>query len=523
MLEGNPIALVHRTDADAWVDAMRQMGRRIPDRQARLQPILRLLANDQTPATDIAQVRVLRLLVSLGGDDEALDAVRKRVNSPVEAIQDAAVRALTEWPDAAAFPELQKIAADERMSRTHRTLAERAVEKMRSAWSRYSALVYMNCGDEKVAEGKGGVRLRVTNAERYVYQDTTEGVVFFSGNDVHAEITGLTDGKNYLLGFTWWDYDGNGRVQSVSVNGRTVLDKTPLPNFKDKREPAAVMSVVVPGELIRGGKADVRFKREGPSNAVVSEMWWGEAPEGMEAKLPEPPPLVAVKANGGAPKKLLIITGMEHHNGWKQTTPLLVAGFAEDKRLEISVSEDPLVMTKPEVLAKYDGFVLHYNNSDKNPSPPGALENLLKAVEEGGKGLVLVHFASGAFYDWGAEKVDASFTRIAGRVWNPKFRAHDAHGTFTVNIADKEHPITKGLGDFDILDELYTCLDGEVPIHVLATAVSKEDQKVYPMAFVLTPGKGRSFHCALGHDPRAFNAKALELFRRGALWTVGLE
>jgi type 1 glutamine amidotransferase len=214
---------------------------------------------------------------------------------------------------------------------------------------------------------------------------------------------------------------------------------------------------------------------------------------------------------------------MEHHNNWKQNTPTLTAAFAEDKRLEISVSENPEIMTKPEVLAKYDGFVLYYNNSDKNPSPPGALENLIKAVEEGGKGLVLVHFASGAFYDWGTEKVDAAFTRIAGRVWNPKFRAHDAHGTFTVNIADKEHQITKGLSDFETVDELYTCLDGEVPIHVLATAVSKEDQKVYPMAFVLTPGKGRSFHCALGHDAKAFNEKALELFRRGALWTVGIE
>ncbi|MCL2104316.1 MAG: ThuA domain-containing protein [Kiritimatiellaeota bacterium] len=321
-----------------------------------------------------------------------------------------------------------------------------------------------------------------------------------------------------------------------------VLGPTPLPNFKDKKEGAAVLSVSVPGALVKGGKADIRFKKEGDtSNAVVSEVWVGaedKPPAGIPATpfqkgAEDKPPAAAredarppeVRANGGAPKRILILTGLEHHENWRENTPTLTAAFAEDKRLEISVSEDPGVMSSPETLAKYDGFVLYYNNNtvEKRPPPAGALDNLIRAVEEGGKGLVLVHFASGAFYDWGTEKVDAAFARIAGRVWNPKLRAHDPHGTFTVNIADKGHPITRGLADFETVDELYTCLDGEAPIHVVASAVSKVDQKVYPMAFVLNPGKGRTFHCALGHDAQAFNEKTLELFRRGAMWTVGIE
>ena len=510
-------------DGDTWEEAVKQMGRRMTDRKERMTPILNLLNANDDDLPDVIRAALLRLLVPLGGDDEALAAVRARVDSPVETIRDAAVRALTEWPDAAAFPDLQKIAADEGASKTHRTLAERAVERMRVSWSRYAALAYLNCGGaEKEAAGKSGVKLRVANGDAWVFQEGAEGTVFYSGTEVQAEATGLKDGKNALLGFTWWDYDGNGRVQSVWVNGRMVLAPTALPDFKAKREGAAVVTVVVPGELIKGGKADIRFKREAASNALVSEVWVGEAPEGAEAKLPEPPPLAAVKANPGAPKKILILTGLEHHNNWKQNTPRLTAAFAEDKRLEVSVSEDPMVMTMPEVLAKYDGFVLYYNNSDKKPSPAGALETLAKAVGEG-RGLVLVHFASGAFYDWGTEKVDPAFTKIAGRVWNPKLRGHDPHGTFTVNIADKEHPVTKGLADFETVDELYTCLEGDVPIHVVATAVSKVDQKVYPIAFVLNPGKGRTFHCALGHDEKAFTAKPLELFRRGTLWSVGLE
>jgi type 1 glutamine amidotransferase/HEAT repeat protein len=242
----------------------------------------------------------------------------------------------------------------------------------------------------------------------------------------------------------------------------------------------------------------------------------GAQPELPRSENPE------VRANAGAPKKILILTGMEHHNNWKQITPILVEAFAKDKRLEVSVSEQPALMTKADVLSKYDGYVMLYNNSDKKPSPEGALENLKKAVE-GGKGLVLVHFSSGAFHDWTSNTGSQVFAEIAGRVWNPKFRGHDRQGTFTVNIVDKDHFITKGMSDYAQTDELYTCLDGTVPIHVVASAVSNVDQKVYPLAFVLNPGKGRTFHCALGHCPKAFNEPTLELFKRGVQWSIGMD
>jgi type 1 glutamine amidotransferase len=130
---------------------------------------------------------------------------------------------------------------------------------------------------------------------------------------------------------------------------------------------------------------------------------------------------------------------------------------------------------------------------------------------------VLVHFACGAFQGW------PEFAKIAGRAWDPKLRGHDPHGKFTVEIAKPDHPITRGLKPFETIDELYTCLAGDAPIEVLATAKSKVDQKDYPMAFVLRYGKGRVFHCVLGHDARALSGDAVqELYRRGTAWTVGL-
>ena len=80
----------------------------------------------------------------------------------------------------------------------------------------------------------------------------------------------------------------------------------------------------------------------------------------------------------------------------------------------------------------------------------------------------------------------------------------------------------KGISDFRITDELYTCLDGQHDIEVLAEAKSSVDGKMYPMAFVFTEGKGRGFHTVLGHDAKAFEAPELTtMLQNAALWCSG--
>jgi type 1 glutamine amidotransferase len=131
---------------------------------------------------------------------------------------------------------------------------------------------------------------------------------------------------------------------------------------------------------------------------------------------------------------------------------------------------------------------------------------------------MLLHFACGAWQDW------PQFRDVVGRVYDPKARPHDPHGRFRVDIADPQHPITKGMAAFETTDELYTCLTGDAPIHNVATARSKVDGKDYPMAFVLDYGKGRVFHTVLGHDVHAItNSTVPELLRRGCAWAAGLK
>ena len=216
------------------------------------------------------------------------------------------------------------------------------------------------------------------------------------------------------------------------------------------------------------------------------------------------------------PAKVLVLTGCEypgHH--WKETAPLLAKFLATDPRLATSLNQDPNFLASPK-LFDYDAVVLNYMNWQTPDPGPNARANLKKYVASG-KGLVLVHFACGAFQGW------PDFTEIAGRVWDPKLRPHDPYGKFTVEIADLSHPVTKGMRPFETTDELYTCMTGNTPIHVLAEATSKVDKKVYPMAFVHEYGKGRVFLCTLGHDVQSLSADGVqELYRRGTCWTVQL-
>jgi uncharacterized protein len=217
------------------------------------------------------------------------------------------------------------------------------------------------------------------------------------------------------------------------------------------------------------------------------------------------------------PRRVMIVTGEDYEgHKWQETAPVLQKQLVQDRRLQVEVTEDLGFLRSPD-LHGCQAVVMHFKNYD--PALPGAegYQNLVKFVRAGG-GLVLVHFACGAFQEF------KDFGTLAGRVWDPQLRGHDPHGKFRVEIADQQHPITRGLSGFETTDELYTCLTGDTPITVLAQSRSNVDGKDYPMAFVLNFGQGRVFHCLLGHDVASLEGPEVgRLYRRGCAWAAGLE
>ena len=96
--------------------------------------------------------------------------------------------------------------------------------------------------------------------------------------------------------------------------------------------------------------------------------------------------------------------------------------------------------------------------------------------------------------------------------------AHDQD--MNVTVADKEHPITKGVKDFKIHDEVYDKYYVAPDVKVLLTTDHpKNDPKI---AWVTQYGKSRVFYLMLGHDHLAWdNASFRQLLAQGIQWAAG--
>ena len=137
-------------------------------------------------------------------------------------------------------------------------------------------------------------------------------------------------------------------------------------------------------------------------------------------------------------------------------------------------------------------LVLNFGFWDEPDPSEQAKAGLLNYVKNGGN-VVALHFACSSFQEW------KEYGNLLGRVWVKGVGGHGPYGEFTVNIKDTEHPITKGLKDFNTEDELYAKLTGDEPITVLATADSDWSGKTEPIVFVKSYGKGRVLQNVLGH------------------------
>jgi type 1 glutamine amidotransferase len=96
---------------------------------------------------------------------------------------------------------------------------------------------------------------------------------------------------------------------------------------------------------------------------------------------------------------------------------------------------------------------------------------------------------------------------------------------FTVKFTDREHPVTRGLADFRIYDELYHSLRMRPGVHVLATAFDDPKNggtgKDEPMMWTVGYGSGRVFHTVLGHDVAAMQTPGfVSSFVRGSEWAA---
>jgi len=229
--------------------------------------------------------------------------------------------------------------------------------------------------------------------------------------------------------------------------------------------------------------------------------------------------LAVLASTATAKINVLIITGDDagSHN-WKEIAPATKELLVASGKFDVTVRETITALDNADDLKKYDLIYLAMFNAKTPTASDAGKQNLLDFVQ-GGKGFVVAHLASASFKEWG------EFKKLCGRYWGTTEKGKAGHGprsVFKVKIADKDNPITKGLEDFDQDDELYAKLQGDVPIHVLATADSDWSKQTEPLAFTLNYGQGRVFHHTFGHDGKAIQTpEVAKLIVQGTAWAAG--
>lgn len=171
-----------------------------------------------------------------------------------------------------------------------------------------------------------------------------------------------------------------------------------------------------------------------------------------------------------------------------------------------SVSELPAALR--------DAGLLVVNASADRSEPiaeDGDFARVLESFLARGGSLLATHSATIAFPGLPAWRSTIGASWETGRTFHPPI------GPARVRRA-ADHPITEGLGDFEIHDERYTDLDlvdggGE------ALYVHEEGGAVHPLVWARTVGRSRVVYDALGHDARSYESpEHAELLRRAAAW-----
>jgi type 1 glutamine amidotransferase len=229
------------------------------------------------------------------------------------------------------------------------------------------------------------------------------------------------------------------------------------------------------------------------------------------------------------PIKALIITGDTHPaHDWRATTPALKDVIAEPGKVDVDVTTTPTRDLTDANLAKYDVLILNYLNYKKPAESPETTwtdankDAFLKAIRDDGKGLVVIHHASGSF----ARPNWAEFEKVVGG-WRTQGFHGPAH-VFTVKKSSETHPISAGApAEFTHeIDELYQNSLLPPGSTVLATAYSDPSKprgtgKDEAVIWVTPYGKGRVFENVLGHDVKAITDPGFRAWtRRGVAWAA---
>src|SRR5690625_714065 len=153
------------------------------------------------------------------------------------------------------------------------------------------------------------------------------------------------------------------------------------------------------------------------------------------------------------------------------------------------------------------------DDDDRFPEPARLRAAVAAFTARGGPTLV-VHTGSNTFYE------TPRWAELIGGRWVPGTSMHPPLGEAVIQVLDDAHPITAGLGQLQVRDELYCHL--EVAATARPLAVHEYQGRQHPLLWVHEHDGVRVVYNALGHDGQAYaGTDRRELLRREVQWLLG--
>lgn len=209
------------------------------------------------------------------------------------------------------------------------------------------------------------------------------------------------------------------------------------------------------------------------------------------------------------------------HGGHDFETNQFFAMFRANRDIDFKVVQHPAVQAwfNPDRAREYDVLVFY----DMWQEITNEAKEGLTAVLNSGKGLVALHHCLASFPKWeeyariiGGRYHAGKWTRNGVEMPASTYQ-HDVQ--MNVRIADKEHPVTRGLKDFTILDEIYGGFEVKPESHVLLTTDTPGSGR--DIAWCKTYGDARVVYIQLGHDHHAYeNPNYRQLVGKAIQWVA---
>jgi type 1 glutamine amidotransferase len=215
------------------------------------------------------------------------------------------------------------------------------------------------------------------------------------------------------------------------------------------------------------------------------------------------------------PIRILVITG--GHNYQVEQFNQMLAGLGGN--ITFTVAELPAAYDNllPENRSKYDVLVFYHMWQQITDEQAKVFADCISQ----GKPLVVLHHSICAYDDWPeyfniiGGKYFHKPTIVKGKEYAACSYIHDLH--FKVSISNPDHPVTKGIKEFEIFDETYKGYYVEDGVTPLLTTTEPSSNQV--IGWTKNYGKARVVTLQSGHDVPTFeNPNFRKLLKQSIEW-----